>query len=297
MPQSYLSHLHHFLTFLTAYIHTLLALRDLYPRATFLIARFHNTPIFQSRHPTLCTWITDAVSAVRTELLAGTVARIAVVIYHLPPSSPSGATKVLERHLIDVSRFPAVPKQDWETDTVFAPAEPAPAPAPAPDQTKGKTKTKPKPLDANTPVDLAEQFRAALIQLTTRCGRLAPLPPHCSFSLALELKDDADPPVGHPQPWIPVQPSLQKTRRTEAGLAAGGSASAGAEMDESGRSDGSSSSSSGGPAEGADLGGARTMPIRAVEAGVLRFEMWVEEGKAKFEMQAQGSGSVESEGG
>ena len=126
MPQSYLSHLHHFLTFLTAYIHTLLALRDLYPRATFLIARFHNTPIFQSRHPTLCTWITDAVSAVRTELLAGTVARIAVVIYHLPPSSPSGATKVLERHLIDVSRFPAVPKQDWETDTVFAPAEPAP---------------------------------------------------------------------------------------------------------------------------------------------------------------------------
>ena len=296
MPQSYLSHLHHFLTFLTAYIHTLLALRDLYPRATFLIARFHNTPIFQSRHPTLCTWITDAVSAVRTELLAGTVARIAVVIYHLPPSSPSGATKVLERHLIDVSRFPAVPKQDWETDTVFAPAEPAPAPAPAPapDQTKGKTKTKPKPLDANTPVDLAEQFRAALIQLTTRCGRLAPLPPHCSFSLALELRDDADPPVGHPQPWIPVQPSLQKTRRTEAGLAAGGSA--GAEMDESGRSDGSSSSSSG-PAEGADLGGARTVPIRAVEAGVLRFEMWVEEGKAKFEMQAQGSGSVESEGG
>ena len=91
-----------------------------------------------------------------------------------------------------------------------------------------------------------------------------------------------------------MQPSLQKTRRTEAGLAAGGSA--GAETDESGRSDGSSSSSSG-PAEGADLGGARTVPIRAVEAGVLRFEMWVEEGKAKFEMQAQGSGSVESEEG
>lgn len=295
MPQSYLSHLHHFLIFLTAYIHTLLALRDLYPRATFLTARFHNTPIFQSRHPTLCTWITDAVSAVRTELLAGTVARIAVVIYHLPPSSPSGATKVLERHLIDVSRFPTVPKQDWETDIVFAPAEPAPAPAPAPapDQTKEKTKTKPKPLDADTPVDLAEQFRAALIQLTTRCGRLAPLPPHCSFSLALELKDDADPPVGHPQPWIPVQPSLQKTRGTEAGSAASGSA--GAETDENGRSNSASTSS--GPAEGADLGGARTTPIRAVEAGVLRFEMWVEEGKAKFEMQAQGSGSVESSGG
>jgi len=89
-----------------------------------------------------------------------------------------------------------------------------------------------------------------------------------------------------------VQPSLQKTRGTEAGSAGGGSA--GAETDENGRSNSSSSS---GPAEGADLGGARTTPIRAVEAGVLRFEMWVEEGKAKFEMQAQGSGSVESSGG
>ena len=82
-------------------------------------------------------------------------------------------------------------------------------------------------------------------------------------------------------------------RGTGAGSAAGGSA--GAETDENGRS--SSSGGGGGPAEGADLGGARTTPIRAVEAGVLRFEMWVEEGKAKFEMQAQGSGSVESSGG
>jgi mitotic spindle assembly checkpoint protein MAD2B len=35
--------------------------------------------------------------------------------------------------------------------------------------------------------------------------------------------------------------------------------------------------------EGGDLGGARVTPIRAVEAGVFRFETWIEEGKAKFE--------------
>ncbi|OCL08976.1 DNA-binding protein [Glonium stellatum] len=236
MPQSYLAHIHHFLTFLTAYIHTLLALRDLYPRATFLTARFHNTPVFQSRHPTLCTWITDAVSAVRTELLAGTVARIAVVIYHQPPTSLSpspGTTKVLERHLIDVSRFPAVPKQDWETAVAFAPAPPVPAAAAA---------------------------------------------------------ADAEPPVGHPQPWIPVQPSLQRTR----GGSESGSGSAGGSADDmSGEGGGRSA----GAREGADLGGARTTPIRAVEAGVLSFEMWVEEGKAKLEMASQGSAGAESSRG
>jgi mitotic spindle assembly checkpoint protein MAD2B len=32
---------------------------------------------------------------------------------------------------------------------------------------------------------------------------------------------------------------------------------------------------------GSDLGGVKTRPIRAVEAGPLFFECWVEEGKAK----------------
>jgi mitotic spindle assembly checkpoint protein MAD2B len=32
---------------------------------------------------------------------------------------------------------------------------------------------------------------------------------------------------------------------------------------------------------GTDLGGAKTTPIRSLEAGPLFFECWVEEGKAK----------------
>jgi mitotic spindle assembly checkpoint protein MAD2B len=87
----------------------------------------------------------------------------------------------------------------------------------------------------------------------------------------MELKDEADvdPPIKHPQPWIPVQPSLQKTGRK---------ATVRDEEEEQAREkaiDG-----------GEDLGGVKVTPIRAVEAGVFRFETWIEEGKAKFEMQS-----------
>ncbi|KAJ4361229.1 hypothetical protein N0V95_002047 [Ascochyta clinopodiicola] len=59
-------------------------------------------------------------------------------------------------------------------------------------------------LSVNT--NLAEQMRTALILLTTRCAQLMPLPDKCSFNIAMELKDEADvdPPIGHPQAWIPV---------------------------------------------------------------------------------------------
>lgn len=39
--------------------------------------------------------------------------------------------------------------------------------------------------------------------------------------------------------------------------------------------------------EGSDLGGVKVTPIRTVQAGVFRFETWIEEGKDKFE---QGGG-------
>jgi len=67
----------------------------------------------------------------------------------------------------------------------------------------------------------------------------------------VELKDTVDPPIGHPQPWVPSQPSLQ--------------------TGEKGSSD----------RIGSDLGGIKTTPVRSVETGKFILEMWVEEGKAK----------------
>jgi mitotic spindle assembly checkpoint protein MAD2B len=272
MPETYLQTLTHFTTFLTAYIHTLLALRNLYPRPTFLTARFHNTAIFQSRHPAVCAWITDAIAAVRTELLKGTVARVVLAIYHAPDSR---RVKVMERFVIDVSAFPVVGKADWETEVVLAPE------AEVEDIGKGKGRAKTPRLDANTAPDLSEQFRAALTLLHTRCVKLAPLPKECSFNIAIEMKDETEPPVGHPQPWIPTEPSLQRGspgQRSTEGLTWEATQRSGENVEK----------------EGQDLGGAKVTPIRTVQAGVLKFETWVEEGKAKFELPAEEQNNVTS---
>lgn len=58
-----------FTDFLTVAIHTILYERDIYPRASFLAARKFNCPVRQSRHPKVCQWIQDAVSAVEVEML------------------------------------------------------------------------------------------------------------------------------------------------------------------------------------------------------------------------------------
>lgn len=271
MPPTYLSTLSAFTSFLTAYTHTILYLRTLYPRTSFVHSRFHNTSVYQSRHPLVCEWIRDAISAVHDELLTGSIARIAIVIFTYPTTTtndneeregegeeatPTGSAQILERYMLDVSRFPVVAKQDRARDIEW---EPLSSP-PTPDKNTATTTERETHNDALS-ANLSEQFRAALIALTTRTSRLAPLPTHCSFNISMELKDEADvdPPLRHPTPWVPVQPSLQKTGRK-------------------GRDEGEGS-----PGEGAHLGGVRVTPIRSVEAGVFMFETWVEEGKAKFE--------------
>lgn len=277
MPTTYLATLSAFTHFLTAYIHTLLYLRHLYPLPSFLRTRFHNTPVYQSRHPDVCQWILDAVTAVREELLKGTVARIAIVVFHPGYDERSGSVKILERYMLDVSGFPVVTREErfmdieWEKSEAerLAAEEAAAAAEEAAGNRgkgKGKAKQKPKGLDADVDVNLSEQFRAAFVTLTTRTSQLESLPPDCSFNVSMELKDevDVDPPIGHPQKWIPSQPSLQKTGRKGAAL----------KDDELH-----------GRPEGEDLGGAKVTPIRTVEAGTFRFETWIEEGKAKFETQ------------
>lgn len=57
-----------FSDFLTVAIHTILFERDIYPKSSFLKARKYNYPVRQSRHPTVCQWIRDAVAAVEVEM-------------------------------------------------------------------------------------------------------------------------------------------------------------------------------------------------------------------------------------
>ena len=226
-PSNYISLVAHFLDFLTVSIHTILYERNVYPAESFISARKYNYPVRQSRHPDVCEWINDAINHIEKELMKCTIEKISLVIF-------SRWDDPLERFVFDLSRFPIVKRQDWYT--TFASNE---------DQG-----------EKNLPiVNMQEQFRAVMAKLAFCHRELEPLPDDCNFNIAIELRDEADPPIGHPQPWIPVVPSLQKERESEDSPAV----------------------------VGEDLGGVATTPLRLVDVGAMSFEMWIEEGKTKIE--------------
>ncbi|KAI0396709.1 DNA-binding protein [Xylariaceae sp. FL0594] len=88
-----------FAQFLTICIHNILFYRGLYPATTFLTSRAYNLPVHQSRHPSVCGWIQDAVDAARVQIAQGSVERLALVIY-------DAAGCVMERWMFDLSLFP-----------------------------------------------------------------------------------------------------------------------------------------------------------------------------------------------
>ncbi|SPQ25448.1 83b0174a-a88f-4346-b3a6-a05e0c190c65 [Thermothielavioides terrestris] len=223
-----------FNSFLTVAIHNILYYRDIYPRSTFLSTKAYNLPVHQNRHPKVCAWIRDAVDAVAAQLSTGHVSRIAIVIHtppdtHLPypkphkSSTPSQSPTpfsasslpsrgeedqaqeedepfikpgtVLERWLIDTSRFPA-----WPTPTTTTTANPPSAAATskamqdfsrvlARDARSEDTRERhlaPPPADASAQAqaqalrwpDLDEQLRGALRRMAATAEAMGPpLPP------------------------------------------------------------------------------------------------------------------------
>ncbi|KAI9875276.1 MAG: hypothetical protein M1830_008690 [Pleopsidium flavum] len=252
-----------FSDFLTVAIHTILYERNIYPSTSFLSARKYNYPVRQNRHPKVCKWVQDAVAAVEAEILKGTVSRVSLIIYS-PTSAP------LERFLFDVSAFPHVPPSEALTLFEEPPGEPS--------LREQIEENEPRHSNTKVPVvDLEEQFRAIFARLAFCSSSLAPLPENCSFTLCIELKDEVgvDPPIGHPQPWIPAQPSLQPADKEQEAAVA--------------RDGGENGGGGGRRVKGSDLGGVRTTPVRSVEAGEFVIEMWIEEGKAKRELEDFGS--------
>lgn len=226
-----------FIDFLTVAIHTILYERDIYPKTSFLSARKYNYAVRQNRHPRVCKWITDAVTAVEAELLKGTVERVAVVIYDRSETP-------LERFMFDLSRFPFVPAPEQAT------------PLERTDSIGEKVAILPQ-------IDLEEQLRATMSKLSNCGTRLKPLLARCTFTVAIELRDDKEPPIGHPQPWIPVQPQLSKEDHDNNNDLAQGNAA-----------------------------GTRTTPVRSVAAGDMIFEMWIEEGQAKADSLSSAEAST-----
>ncbi|CAM1511704.1 Fc.00g092170.m01.CDS01 [Cosmosporella sp. VM-42] len=230
-----------FTTFLTLTLHTLLYHRTLYPRTTFLTARAYNLPVHQSRHPGLCTWISDAVATVSTQLQSGAVRRIAVVMHR------AKSLAVLERWVFDVESFPVWGEGRDEQGLVDGPGIVG----------VGEEEEE---VDSVNWTDVNEALRGALRRIAHAAEGMPALPEGSTFTLAVELRDEAPAPIGHPQPWIPSQPNLQPPTAAS-------------------------------PNQGSSLGGENTMPLRSVQAGPLFFECWVEQGPPQTQPSTRSSES------
>ncbi|KJZ80005.1 hypothetical protein HIM_00719 [Hirsutella minnesotensis 3608] len=111
--------------------------------------------------------------------------------------------------------------------------------------------------------DVHESLRAALRKLAYTADSLPPPPDESTFTLAVELRDQAPAPIQHPQLWVPSEPHLQPPSRQN-------------------------------PGRGSALGGVSTVPIRSVQAGPLFFECWLEQGRSTVRAPADEDAPVPS---
>ncbi|KND89945.1 DNA polymerase zeta processivity subunit [Tolypocladium ophioglossoides CBS 100239] len=220
-------------SFLTITIHTLLHHRRLYPPETFLLARAYNLPVRQSRHPGVCAWVRDAVAAAGTQIRAGSARGVALVLHE-----PRGFA-VVERWVFELRGFPKLPEEGSRR------------------QRQGDQEEDAREDGVNW-ADVNEALRGALRRVAYLGESIPPPPGGCTFSLAVELRDEAQPPIQHPQLWIPSEPSLQPPTASN-------------------------------PDTGSALGGASTTPIRSVQAGPLFFECWFVQGKRTPEDHIRGT--------
>lgn len=238
-----------FTNFLGVAMHQILFLRSVYPRATFLPVRAYNYPVRQSRHPKVCDYITDVALAVENEILKGTITAVTVIISSVRTNQP------MERYAFDLSGFPHVPV--GEIYTTF----------------EGRNEEAARQVPSAHSIDLEAQFRACLARLASACARLTPLPrdDEFGFTVCIEVREDALPPVGttkEEQTWIVAEPGQVHVRSCTAPFSV---SKLGSHSEQ--------------PALPKINGRAKTVPVRRVEAGELRLELWVEEARQKFDEQ------------
>jgi mitotic spindle assembly checkpoint protein MAD2B len=240
--------LHTFSNFFTLAIHNILYVRGLYPEDSFIKAKAYNYPVRQNRHPKVCEWINDAVKAVEDQIAGGKVEKVSVVIH-------DEQNRVRERWVFDLSAWPVVDRrdrfvefedrEDLKGNGKEKESEPTEPPTAKEMKAEKREKLKVKM------VDIEQQLRATIRMLNYTGEKMTPLPEDCTFTVMVELRDEAEPPIDHPhkQPWEASVPDLQTTRDKEAGDAKRGNA----------------------------LGGDRSRPVRTIDSGAFVLETWVEE--------------------
>ena len=194
VPVNQASHLlTSFTHFLTVCIHNILYYRNLYPAQTFLTSRAYNLPVHQSRHPRVCAWVRDAVDALRAQLVRGAAERLALVVYDVRHAA------VVERWMFDVAGFPAA----WSGlggDSGRAPDD---------DDEDAESDRRVTGDGGGSKVNWSnvhEELRAAIRNLAYAGEKMAPLPDGCTFTVAVELREEGEPPIGVRKPLLQPLP-------------------------------------------------------------------------------------------
>ena len=197
VPVNQASHLlTSFTHFLTVCIHNILYYRNLYPAQTFLTSRAYNLPVHQSRHPRVCAWVRDAVDALRAQLVRGAAERLAVVIYDARHDA------VVERWMFDVASFPA----GWSglgEDSGRAPDDDDDEDDESDRRVAGDVGGGGSKVNWS---NVHEELRAAIRKLAYAGEKMAPLPDGCTFTVAVELREEGEPPIGVRSPLSPTLP-------------------------------------------------------------------------------------------
>ncbi len=239
-------------SFLTVAIHTILYERALYPKESFISARAYRFPVRQSRHPQVCEFINHCVESVENEVAEGRVERINLVVYDIGGEQDSTGqgpdkkdAKVVERWVFDIGLWPVIDPSERLIEFSDGTRD-------RKNEVENMTLEEQEEVEREEKkaemIDIEEQLRGTIRKLAHVAEKLPPLPTACTWSLAVELRDDATAPLGHPQPWIPSPPVLQKTKDKRTGET---------------------------PKESV-MAGAKSIPVRAVEAGIFTMDSWVE---------------------
>jgi mitotic spindle assembly checkpoint protein MAD2B len=188
------------------------------------------------------------MDAIRDQLEKNTVERVALCIHEVERNV------VLERWSFDLSAFPVVEQLDRDT--------------PFERQVGGRNASGENFRNQINIADVEAQFRAVLSRVTSTSARLKPLPKdrECSFTISIEVRDNADRPVGRlekeERKWIAAEPEPWSDSEEQHGKPEGDAPEERMMGDRKRR--------------------AKIVPIRRLEAGELRMEVWVEESEAKF---------------
>ena len=235
-------------SFLTVAIHHILFLRGIYPPVSFLSTRAYNYPVRQNRHPAVCAWVQSAVDAVKDQLEKGTVEKMAMCIFECENN------EVLERWTFDLRALPVVDQREMDTTFEGRGTEAGDGPGLQEAALRKKINV----------ADLEAQFRAVLSRLKSASGKMKGLPDnkeHC-FTVTMEVKEDADRPVGRlgkeERKWVAAEPEDWSDHDEDAVSL----------VNDKKRQRPKNSG--------------KTVPVRRLEAGELRMEVWVEESKAKI---------------